>query len=506
MANSTLEPRPRVRAKALLSLVAVGAITASFGLVVPAAYADEAYPSWEDVQKAKQNEATTAREVENISALLVGLQDSATEAVTDSLIAAEAYHITRDELDAATARQSSLRAQARQARAIAETSKLRAGLIAAHLAKTGAQSLSVNLFLNGDTADDLLHRLGTANKLSEQSDTIYRQALQDTNAAKSLTDQAESAEVERARLADESKALFDAAAAASQLTQKTLEAEQRKSTELFEQLAVLKDSTAEVERSFASGRIAAAEAAAVTKAQAAAAKVAAAAKKPASSKPASSKPASSKPAASKPATSKPAAGKPATSKPTAANPAPATPTTKPAPAKPAPSAPAPTKPTVGNPAPVVVKPTPPVAPAPAAPAPAAPVVTPAPAPNVSAVNTALVFARAQLGDRYEFGGSGPDAWDCSGLTKAAYASAGIYIGTHSATNQYNTMARQGRLVSFAQVQVGDLVFWGKPGNYYHVAIYVGGGRIIEAPNPTQPVRIGAIWSPGAVAPYVGRPS
>ncbi|WP_035880064.1 C40 family peptidase, partial [Cryobacterium sp. MLB-32] len=126
--------------------------------------------------------------------------------------------------------------------------------------------------------------------------------------------------------------------------------------------------------------------------------------------------------------------------------------------------------------------------------------------NAGAVSTALSFARAQLGDRYVLGGAGPNVWDCSGLTKAAYASAGIYIGTHSATNQYNTMAAQGKLVSFSQVAVGDLVFWGGRGDYYHVAIYVGGGQVLEAPNPSAPVRIHSIWSFGDVSPYVGRPS
>jgi cell wall-associated NlpC family hydrolase len=122
------------------------------------------------------------------------------------------------------------------------------------------------------------------------------------------------------------------------------------------------------------------------------------------------------------------------------------------------------------------------------------------------VSIAVGFAKAQLGDAYALGGSGPDVWDCSGLTKAAYAAAGIYIGTHSATNQYNTMASQGKLVSFANAQVGDLVFWGSPGNYYHVAIYMGGGQILEAPDYGKPVRVHGIWSPREVAPYVGRPS
>ncbi|TFC90817.1 C40 family peptidase [Cryobacterium sp. TMT3-29-2] len=117
----------------------------------------------------------------------------------------------------------------------------------------------------------------------------------------------------------------------------------------------------------------------------------------------------------------------------------------------------------------------------------------------------MSFATQQIGDRYVLGGSGPNVWDCSGLTKAAYAAAGVYIGSHSATNQYRTMANQGRLVPFSQAQRGDLVFWGGGGDYYHVALYVGGGRILEAPNPSAPVRIHSIWSVGEVAPYVGRP-
>ncbi|TFB92219.1 C40 family peptidase, partial [Cryobacterium sp. HLT2-28] len=142
-----------------------------------------------------------------------------------------------------------------------------------------------------------------------------------------------------------------------------------------------------------------------------------------------------------------------------------------------------------------------------APAPApTPAPGPAPAPNANAVDVAISFASAQLGDRYGLGGSGPDVWDCSGLTKAAYAAAGVYIGSHSATNQYRTMANQGRLVSFSQVQRGDLVFWGGGGDYYHVAIYVGGGQVLEAADYGKPVRIHSIWSPGDIAPYVGRPT
>ena len=457
MAEHTSTRRSRRTSAVLLSAAMIGSVTAAAGVAVPA-FADEDYPSWDEVAKAKQSEATKAKEIENLTGLLNGLQESSAAASQGSQMAAEAYRVTQDDLDAATAREESLDKQSAVAQKAADTSKMRAGLIAAHLAKTGAQDLSLNLFLNGNTADDLLSQLGTASKLSEQSETIYRQAVQDKNTAESLIAQAAAATAERKRLSEESKEKYDSASDAALGAQAALDVELKKSSELYEQLALLKDTTADVEREYQTGLDAAASAAALAKAQAAAA---AAVK-------------NNPPAASAPAA-----------------PAPAAPAA-PAPAAPAPAAPAPA----------------PAAPAPAAPAPAAPppVVSAPAAPNASAVETALSFARAQLGDAYKLGGSGPDVWDCSGLTKAAYAAAGIYIGTHSATNQYNTMAGQGKLVSFSQVQVGDLVFWGSPGNYYHVAIYVGGGQILEAPDVGKPVRVHSIWSPGQVAPYVGRPS
>lgn len=121
-------------------------------------------------------------------------------------------------------------------------------------------------------------------------------------------------------------------------------------------------------------------------------------------------------------------------------------------------------------------------------------------PSSSAVETAIAFAEAQVGDAYELGGMGPDTWDCSGLTKAAYAAAGINIGSHSATNQFYTLANRGLEVSLGNVQRGDLLFWGSGGSYYHVAIYLGNGRILEAPDYGKPVREYFVWgSPSAAA-------
>ena len=130
-------------------------------------------------------------------------------------------------------------------------------------------------------------------------------------------------------------------------------------------------------------------------------------------------------------------------------------------------------------------------------------------PDWGQVETAIAFASEQLGERYVLGGAGPNVWDCSGITMKSYAAAGVYIGWHSATAQYNVLASQKKLVPFQQIERGDLIWWSTEsafsGDKYHVAIYLGDGMMLEAPNPARtvrivPVRYGEIW------PYAGRPT
>ena len=130
-------------------------------------------------------------------------------------------------------------------------------------------------------------------------------------------------------------------------------------------------------------------------------------------------------------------------------------------------------------------------------------------PDFAKVEIAIAFASEQLGERYVLGGAGPNVWDCSGITMKSYAAAGVYIGWHSATAQYNVMASQKKLVPLQNAQRGDLIWWSTEkafsGDKYHVAIYLGDGMMLEAPNPARtvrivPVRYGEIW------PYAGRPT
>ena len=108
-----------------------------------------------------------------------------------------------------------------------------------------------------------------------------------------------------------------------------------------------------------------------------------------------------------------------------------------------------------------------------------------PAPSSSA-QVAVDTARAQLGKPYVYAGSGPDVFDCSGLTMYAWAAAGVSL-PHNAEAQYVSLPH----VSQSELQPGDLVFFGDP--IHHVGIYVGGGTMIEAPYTGVDVRYHTIY-------------
>jgi cell wall-associated NlpC family hydrolase len=100
----------------------------------------------------------------------------------------------------------------------------------------------------------------------------------------------------------------------------------------------------------------------------------------------------------------------------------------------------------------------------------------------AAAAQAVKYALAQVGKPYVFGAAGPDSYDCSGLTMAAWAAAGVSL-PHSAAGQYN----YGQHVSFDQLQPGDLMFFYQPIN--HVTIYVGDGYMVSAPETGQNVSV-----------------
>ena len=392
------------------ALILVVAATIGMNLAAAPAFADNGYPSWQDVQAAKKNEAAKKAEITKINGLIAGLQTEAADSAKFALQKDEEYNQALDALDLAKAKADSLQAQADAAHTAARTSGAQAGELVAELSRMGGNDFTVQLLLSRTSnVDDLLYKMGAMDKLTEHASQSYEQATQDANAADALSGQASSARKARADAAAIAKTVLDEAQKAADEAAIRAQNQEAVYATLYAQLAELKGTTAATEKAYLQG-------VAWEAAQNA----------------------------------------------------------------------------IKNPPP-----------------PPPPVNSPPPPPNTGAVAGAIAFARSQVGDAYALGGSGPDAWDCSGLTKASYASVGVYVGTHSATNQYNTMAAAGRLVPFNELAVGDLLFYSSGGSAgatkYHVTLYIGNGLMVEAPYPGLTVRVAPVRY-GDLVPYTGRPT
>jgi cell wall-associated NlpC family hydrolase len=108
-------------------------------------------------------------------------------------------------------------------------------------------------------------------------------------------------------------------------------------------------------------------------------------------------------------------------------------------------------------------------------------------PSVSGkAGTAVRYAYNAIGAHYQFAEAGPydTGYDCSGLTMAAWGAAGVSL-QHKAAWQWNQVAH----ISRSQLAAGDLVFYSDLG---HVAIYVGGGKVIHAPEPGENVKLASV--------------
>ncbi|KAB1144149.1 NlpC/P60 family protein [Streptomyces luteolifulvus] len=110
--------------------------------------------------------------------------------------------------------------------------------------------------------------------------------------------------------------------------------------------------------------------------------------------------------------------------------------------------------------------------------------TTASAPASGSVGTVIAFLKAQVGDAYVLGATGPSAWDCSSLVQAAFKQVGVDLPRVS---QDQSMA--GTDVPLSSIQVGDILYWGGKGSAYHVGVYIGNGQYLDAANPSKGVVI-----------------
>jgi cell wall-associated NlpC family hydrolase len=124
-----------------------------------------------------------------------------------------------------------------------------------------------------------------------------------------------------------------------------------------------------------------------------------------------------------------------------------------------------------------------------------------PAGTPASIVAVLQFALAQLGKPYRYGATGPDAYDCSGLTQAAYAS----IGIHLPRTTYQQVDVGIPINNLTRLQPGDLIFIpgsdGTPTNPGHVGIYAGNNALIQAPHTGTRITLTqlSIWSRQIVA-------
>jgi cell wall-associated NlpC family hydrolase len=95
---------------------------------------------------------------------------------------------------------------------------------------------------------------------------------------------------------------------------------------------------------------------------------------------------------------------------------------------------------------------------------------------------ALDFAYAQLGKPYEWGATGPNSYDCSGLTGASWRAAGVSL-PRTVQQQYDA----GRKVARSDLQPGDIIYWYN--STQHNGMYVGNGKAIHAPRTGKNIEI-----------------
>ena len=411
-------------------------------------------PSPEEIAAAKASESATADQVARIDRILADASAAQEASFAAAMQANNAYGDALVTLE--IRRDAATLASAKAASAEAEQAKTRkqVGQLAGDLYRNGGLNPALSTFVSGN--GEVLKQAATLEAISASRSRAFEAAENAASAAKSLTAAAEDsnrAADDAARSAEDRKAEAERANAAQA---KAVSEAKSQRTVLVDQLANLKNTTVALEsarvdaldRQRAQERLAAVTAAAASQgtAQGGAA-------------------AQNRPAA--PAPAAPAAP---------AGPAPAAPA--PSPVSPAPPAPAP-------PAPVAPAPAEPVTPAPAVPAPA-PAPVPAPSPGGSN-QTAISVALSKVGSPYfyKYGGSGPLGFDCSGLVQNAFAAAGKYL-PRTAAQQY---AQAPVHVPLSQAQPGDLLVWGSAPDFYHVGIYLGGGRVVQALNPEDGITV-----------------
>lgn len=233
------------------AMIAALALVLSGGFITPAVAAQDAYPSWEEIEAARGNEAATAATIAVINTALDGLQAQAAQLGDVAVTRQAEANVAQAALDRATRNASALATSASLASEDAEESAATAAHIAAALYRSGGTDLTGRLLLIGeDESNQLLNQLGTLDRLGSQVDKALEQAQKDFNLSTSLSEQAEIARKERVRLAATAQTALAAAQTASAAADAAVGEQQMRLSTLYAQLASLKNTTIELEQQY----------------------------------------------------------------------------------------------------------------------------------------------------------------------------------------------------------------------------------------------------------------
>jgi cell wall-associated NlpC family hydrolase len=443
------------------ALVAGALVAVLLGAGASSALADPTPPSAQDVRQAQGAVKSAERSVASMEVRLAQLSAETDAAELKVQQAGEGYN--RAVVDADAAQQASLDAvaQAEDASAKAEDARRQLVAIARELARSGGSSDLLQALLSSDGFQDVARRTTALDRISGKADEAVQEYKATQLVATTLATRAADA-ADQAKAAKTAAA--DALAAAEQAQDDATAALAAAATErdsLISALAAARQTSAEVERArqdFVDQQRREREDAAA--------------------RAAAMRPVATAPVATAPVVTTPAA--------------PGAPAAPPAPA--APAAPAgPAAPPVAN------NPAPPPAPTPVKYG----LGTGTSRGSAAAGAAALAWAQTKTGLPYVWGGVGPDGYDCSGLSMGAWRAAGVNLN-RTTRDQYKQVLK----ISYDELRPGDLVFWSTDANnpdaIYHVAIWAGGGQIMEASKPGDPLRTTKMrW--GNTMPFAGRP-
>ncbi|HEY8707223.1 MAG TPA: C40 family peptidase, partial [Burkholderiaceae bacterium] len=381
------------------------------------AHADPVYPSADQVNAAKAAVGDKAGQVAVVEAQLMASNARLVEVQTAADVANEKYNLARILLQQRTdaAKAAGERAAAAQTTATIASDKL--GQFAAATYMQGGNLGQLEAFLSSNGPQDLLDRAAGITLITDIRGRIMQDADASSVVAGVLRRQAAQAQAQQlaaAQTAESARAQAQAQVDSAAAETATIHAQQ---STMINQLATLRNTSVALELQRQNGLKAAAEARAAEARAAAQARAASAARNAARHRAA---------AAAAERRRRSAAGQPAGQ--------------------------APVPDSSQGP------------------------VSYGPVPSRSGVSSVIGFAKAHLGDPYEWGAAGPGTWDCSGLTQMAWAQAGVYL-SHYTGYQWDETRR----VALSDLQPGDLVFYGDSGpTSHHVGLYVGNDMMINA--------------------------